>query len=83
VEQWFNRPNSYLDAIAKYQIKDKNIHNFDETGVRVRCPNGIEVLVLTLVKELYSLSPEDRKSLTIIKDISALNVDKVPPVIIV
>jgi hypothetical protein len=35
------------------------------------------------VKELYSLSPENRKSVTVIEAISALNIVKVPPVVIV
>jgi len=43
----------------------------------------VEVLVSVDIKELYSLSPEDRKSLTIIEDISADGAKPIPPVIIV
>lgn len=80
VEEWFKE---YEAVLAKYRIRPRNIHNFDETGFRVGCPRGVEVIVLVEVKELYSLSPEDRKSLTIVEDICAKGTNPVPPVIIV
>jgi hypothetical protein len=83
VIEWFEGEDGYFEAIYKYDIHDNHIHNFDETGVRISCPHGIEVVVPIKVKELYSLSPENRKSLTVIEDISAMNVEKIPPVIIV
>jgi hypothetical protein len=60
-----------------------NIYNFDETNARLGCPKGMEVIVPEEVKELYSLSPENRKSVTVIETISYINVKKIPPVIIV
>jgi len=35
------------------------------------------------IKELYSISPEDRQSITIIEDISATGYNDIPPFIIV
>ncbi len=35
------------------------------------------------IKELYSISPEDRRSITIIEDISATGYNDIPPFIIV
>ena len=60
-----------------------NIYNFDETNARLGCPKGMEVIVPQDVKELYSLSPENRKSVTVIETIGCMNVKKIPPVIIV
>jgi hypothetical protein len=72
----------YEAILAKYKIRRKNIHNFDESGFRVGCPRGVEVIVLVDIRELYSLSLEDRKSLMIIEDISAKGTNTIPPVII-
>jgi hypothetical protein len=46
-------------------------------------PRGVEVIVLIKVKELYSLSPKNRKSLIVIEDISIINIKKILLVIIV
>ena len=54
----------------------------DETGARVACPKGEEVVVPIHVKELYTLSPENRKSLTIIETIYADGREPLPPFII-
>jgi len=43
--------------------------NIDELGARIRCPRGEYVVVPTKVKELYTSSPKNRKSVTIIKSI--------------
>jgi hypothetical protein len=54
--------------IEKYGIwKRKEILNMNESSARVVCPKREEVIVLIHVKELYSLGPEDRKSVTIIE----------------
>jgi hypothetical protein len=81
VEEWWNKV--YLCAISQYQIKARNIHNFDKTGFQVGCSRGVEVIVLLDVKELYSISPEDCRSLTIIEDICATSYSNIPPFIIV
>ena len=54
----------------------------DESGVRVGCPSGEEVVVPAHIKELYTASPENRKSVTIIEVISADGKRPPPPLII-
>jgi hypothetical protein len=39
----------------------------DELGARVRCPRGEDVVVLIEVKELYTASPKNRKSVIVIE----------------
>jgi hypothetical protein len=54
VNDWFNR---YKTALKKYDIHKHNLYNFDESGFRIGCPKGVEVLVpieLTEVK-IYPL----------------------------
>ena len=62
--------------------KGKNIHNFDESGIRVGCPRGEEIVVPIDCKEKCTRSPENRQSLSIIESISADGL-KPPPAIIV
>jgi len=54
----------------------------DESGVRIGCPTGEIVVVPTHVKELYTASHENRKSLTIIKTICAEGSPPPLPVVI-
>jgi hypothetical protein len=54
----------------------------DESGARVRCPRGEHVIVPTEVKELYTSSPENRKSVTIIETIIADGREPLPPFVI-
>jgi hypothetical protein len=69
VKDWFK---DYHATLAKYKItKGKNVINMDESGARIRCPRAEHVVVPTEVKELYTLSPENRKSVTIIELIIA------------
>jgi hypothetical protein len=51
----------------------------DELGVRVGCLNREEVIVLNQVKELYTASPKNRKSMTIIK---AICTNRLPPLLL-
>jgi hypothetical protein len=68
VEEWFDK---YRTTLAKYSIKKgKNIHNMDELGARVGCLKGEEVVLPIEVKEMYTSSLENRKSITIIKVVS-------------
>jgi DDE superfamily endonuclease len=60
----------------------KDIFNMDETGARVGCPKGEEVVVPVELKELYTASPENRLSVTIIETICADGSKPIPPVII-
>jgi hypothetical protein len=80
VEEWFDK---YRATLAKYGIrKGKNIYNMDESGARVGCPKGEEVIVPIEVKEMYTSSPENRKSVTIIEAISADGREPPPPLVI-
>ena len=54
----------------------------DESGVRIGCPKGEQIIVPTHVKEFYTPSPENRKSVTIIECISADGREPIPPLII-
>ena len=75
--------DDYQNTLAKYGIKRaKYIYNMDESGVRVGCPTGEIVIVPTHVKELYTASPENRKSITIIETICADGSPPPPPVVI-
>jgi hypothetical protein len=69
VRNWFKE---YTDTLAEYKItKGKNILNMDESGVRVGCPGGEHVVVPVDVKELYTASPENRKSVTVLETVIA------------
>jgi len=80
LEVWFDK---YRATLHKYGIKKaKNIHNMDETGARIGCPAGEEIIVPIDVKEVYTPSPENRKSVTILEAISADGREPPPPLII-
>jgi hypothetical protein len=80
IEEWFDK---YRTTLAKYNIKrGKNIHNIDKSGARVGCPKGEEVVVPIKVKEMYTSSPKNRKSVTIIKAVSANRREPPPPLVI-
>ena len=83
MDEWYEKKEGYLDCLTKFQIKDINIYNFNKTNARLGCLKGIEVIVLEEVKELFSLSLENRKLVIVIKTISCINVKKIPPIIIV
>jgi hypothetical protein len=80
VEAWFKE---YREWVKKLKILEgKYILNMDETGVRIGCPYGEDVVVPKAITEHYSLSPENRKSLTIIETIKADGSKPLPPFII-
>ena len=54
----------------------------DETRFRVGIPGGERVLVLIRVLELYTPSPENRTSITVIETVSAIR-KVIPPVLII
>ena len=49
IDNWFK---GYWQIIQKYNIKRTRVDNFDESGFRVGCPRGVEVLVPDEVKEV-------------------------------
>jgi len=73
----------YQNTLSKYGINcAKFIFNMEESGIRIGCSTGEIVIVLTHVKELYTVSPENRKSLTIIETICVDRSLPPPPVVI-
>ena len=54
----------------------------DETGFRIGIPGGERVIVPRAVKELYTPSPENRTSITVIETVSAGG-KVIPPVLII
>lgn len=62
--------------------KASQIHNFDETGIRVRCPQAEEIIVPRSMKEKYTVSPDNRVYVSISEDICADGSEPPPPVII-
>lgn len=80
VKAWFLK---YCDTLAEYKITTgKNVINMDESGARIGCPSGVNVVVPVGVKELYTSSPENRRSVTIIETIIADGRAPPPPFII-
>ncbi|KFY92000.1 hypothetical protein V500_04359 [Pseudogymnoascus sp. VKM F-4518 (FW-2643)] len=80
VKDWLEE---FEAAITTYKIDCSKIHKLDESGFRVGCPKGQEVIIPLDIKELYSLSPEDRRSITIIEAICANGQLPIPPMIII
>ena len=56
--------------------------NMDEAGARIGCPGGENIVVPTQINELYTSSPENRKSITIIETVFADGREPLPPFII-
>jgi hypothetical protein len=71
-------------VLRKYKIiKAKNVINMDESGAYIRYPGGEYIIVLAEVKEIYTLSPENRKSVIVIEAIYADGSNPSPPFIII
>ncbi|KFY48584.1 hypothetical protein V496_10253 [Pseudogymnoascus sp. VKM F-4515 (FW-2607)] len=68
VHEWFEKYNSF---VQEHGIKPESIWNMDETGFRIGIPGGERVIVPRTAKELYTLSPENRLSMTVIEAVSA------------
>jgi hypothetical protein len=80
IEEWFEK---YRITLDRFGIKKgKNVYNMDDSGACVGCPNGEEIIVPIEVKEMYTSSPENWKSVTIIEVISADGV-LLPPLLII
>jgi len=78
---WFE--NELKGIISRLNICHGNqIYNMDEKGTRCACPSGEEIVVPIHIKEIYTATPENRKSLTIIECISA-DGKELPPCIII
>lgn len=56
--------------------------NMDEAGARVGCPTGEYIIVPKGVRDHYTASPENRKSVTIIETVFASGRKPLPPFVI-
>jgi hypothetical protein len=81
VEKWFEDYRAKLRERNIYS--GRYIHNFDKTNARIGCPRGQEVVVPIYIYELYTLSPENRRSIIVVKSISANGYKPPAPTIIV
>ena len=79
VIKWFQE---YTALVLQRGIKPESIWNMDETGFRIGIPGGERVMVPRAVKQLYTPSPENRISITIIEAVSAVG-QKIAPVLVV
>ena len=79
VQEWFKK---YIEFVQKHSIKPESIWNMDETGFRIGIPGGERVIVPRTAKELYTPSPENRLSITILETVSAVG-RTIPPVLII
>jgi hypothetical protein len=79
VAAWFE---DYFEFLNTHGIQPDSIWNMDETGFRVGIPGGERVLVPIGVSELYTPSPENRTSITVIETVSAIG-KVIPPVLII
>ena len=79
VTEWFEK---YFRFIWDRNIQPESIWNMDETGFRIGIPGGERVIVPRAVKELYTPSPENCTSITVIETVSAGG-KVIPPVLII
>jgi hypothetical protein len=79
VERWFEE---YHEFLLNHSIEPHSIWNMDETGFRIGIPGGERVIVPRVAKELYTPSPENRTSITIIETVSAIG-GVIQPVLII
>ena len=68
MKEWFRELRSLID---QYNIQPQDIHNFNETGIRVGCAKRVEVVVPVGISNVYTANSEDRRTITIIKTICA------------
>ena len=69
INDWFDKYKNVLKALNIR--KRSNIINFDESGFRIGCTRGQEIIVPRDIKRFYAVSPENRKSVTVIETINA------------
>ena len=79
LKEWFRELRSLVD---QYNIQPQNIHNFDKTGIRVGCAKRVEVVVPAGISNVYTASPEDRRTITVIETICAAG-SVIPPILII
>jgi hypothetical protein len=79
IRKWFC---AFQQFYSNESIKGENIWNMDETGFRIGIPGGQKVIVPCNVTELYTTSPENRISITVIESVSSISIAIAPVIII-
>jgi hypothetical protein len=79
LEEWFS---NYHEFVSTHNIQPDSIWNMDETRFQIGIPGGEKVIVPHGVTELYTGSPENRTSITVIEAILASG-KATPPVLII
>ena len=77
--EWFEK---YMELVLQHDINPKSIWNIDETGFRIGILGGEKVIVPRAVKQLYTPSPENRISITIIEAVSTAG-QSIAPILVV
>jgi hypothetical protein len=70
VRTWFD---DFKSALTELKIRRRNLINFDETEVRVECSEDEDIIVPEDIKEFYSVSSENRRSVTVVEMINAVD----------
>lgn len=79
IKYWFQ---GYSQFLLTHQIEEGTIWNMDDTGFWIGIPGGEEVIVPRGVTELYTASPENRTTITIIEAVSKIG-KVTPPVLVI
>jgi hypothetical protein len=79
IVKWFEE---YSEFVLKRGIKPESIWNMDETGFRIGIPGGERVIVPRTANVLYTPSPENRTSITVIETVSTTGIT-IPPVLVI
>jgi DDE superfamily endonuclease len=79
IGEWFRKFQRFY---THEKIEGKNIWNMDETGFRVGIPGGQQVIVPRHITELYTISPENRVSITVIESVCSIGATIAPVLII-
>jgi hypothetical protein len=70
VMKWFDK---YKNILRELKIERRNLINFDETEFRIDCSKEQKIIVSDDVQEFYEVNSENRKSVTIIEMINAVD----------
>lgn len=81
MKNWFH---DYRNILQELSITHpRRIWNFDEAGFRVECIKRQDIIVPDDISEFYAISPENRKSLTVIEAVNAAGHKPIPPCLII
>jgi hypothetical protein len=70
MKKWFD---TFKYALNELKIRRRNFVNFDENEFRIECSRKKQIIVFDDIKEFYSINFENRKLITIIEMINAVD----------